>query len=190
MTHSASSDLSCDLLLKHIGHEVKSFAFAVAEFRNADNSYFHGPLQDSALVRARTLIDFFANTAGVQPDGKSVHINLFFDDPHIRPGSPENTRQWFDFISGRLSHVGRNRDVTHDQWPDRKPGEPKGDDRLDRLALFILELIRGRIPLVRSDCRPVLETIADRAEQYLRQPSPDLFHAMDPGNIAQDSGRS
>ena len=52
-----------------------------------------------------------------------------------------------------------------------------------------LRLIRSQLPIVRADCRQVLEQIADRAEGYLNDPTnEERFHAMDPKNIGEAFG--
>lgn len=173
--------LDKDFLLKHIGGEVKYFAFAVAKFRDPQASEFQVPLHDSALTRARVLIDFFINSG----DKKSAYVRSLYENPkRSHPAAPPTTREWFEFISGRQSHIGLNREDPFDQWPDREPGEDKGEDRLDRLSHLVLALVRSRIETVRDDCRPALQEIVDRAEEYLRAPTEERFHAMDPANIS------
>jgi len=39
----------------HVAHDVKFLAFATAEFRRLEDRRYEVPLQDSALVRGRTL---------------------------------------------------------------------------------------------------------------------------------------
>jgi hypothetical protein len=169
-------------LRKHIGHEVKYFAFAVAEFRRPDAGRWAVPLQDSALVRGRSLLDFLLHR------GKDNRVSIFdflADDNEEELQKCQLAERWFGFISGRQSHVGKNRESNDDfdQWPDRAAGEEKGDDRLDRLAGLIVKLIRNRAEFVRTDCQSVLNLVAERAEEYLTAPSEAGYHAMDPANL-------
>ena len=168
-----------DFLRTHLGHEMKYLAFAAAEFAQPESKHYQVALHDSALVRARSLIDFFRQGA----TAKSVREKLFYSAGVTAPTPDVRGEEWFKFISGRISHVGRNRDATFDQWPDRNPGEPKGDDRLERLARFVADLMRRRATYTRGEARAVLELIADRAEAYLNDPTEANFHAMDPVNL-------
>lgn len=171
-----------EFLRKHFGHEMKHLAFAVVEFSRPDAQRFVVPVHDSALVRGRSVLDFLDRRA----DKRSVSIHDFLDPSHssVPPKCPLAQR-WIDFISGRLAHVGRNRENSDDfdQWPDRQVGEDKGDDRLERLARLVIELTRSRIGYVREDCRGILELIATRAEEYLDDPTDHHLHAMDPANL-------
>lgn len=169
-------------LRKHFGHEMKQLAFAVVEFSRPDAQRFAVPLQDSALVRGRSMLDFLDRPASK----KSVSIHDFLDPSHSSklPKCPLAQR-WIDFISGRLAHVGRNRENSDDfdQWPDRDAGQEKGDDRLERLALLVIKLTRSRVKYVREDCRGILDLIATRAEGYINDPTDHNLHAMDPANL-------
>lgn len=168
-----------EFLRTHLGHEMKYLAFAAVEFSRPQARRYQVAIHDSALVRARSLIDFFRPG----PTAKTVREKLFYATGVSPPAPDALGEKWFSFISGRISHIGRNRDATFDQWPDRLPGQDKGDDRLERLARFIADLIRRRAAYLRSDTRAVLELIADRAESYLNDPTEANFHAMDPANL-------
>ena len=176
---SADPQATADFLRTHLGHEMKYLAFAAAEFSRSESSHYQVALHDSALVRGRSLIDFFRPGS----TNKSMREQLFCSPGVTQPPRDPLGEKWFTFISGRISHVGRNRDATFDQWPDRKPGEYKGDDRLERLACFVADLMRRRAVYLRSDARAVLELIAQRAEEYLNNPTEDRFHAMDPAHL-------
>jgi hypothetical protein len=158
---------------------MKYLAFAAVAFSRPESRHYQVSLHDSALVRARSIIDFFrpGSTA------KSLREKLFYSATAASPTPDALGEKWFTFISGRISHLGRNRDATFDQWPDRSPGDPKGDDRLERLARFVTDLVRRRAAYMRSDARAVLELIVDRADSYLNDPSEANFHAMDPANL-------
>lgn len=80
------------------------------------------------------------------------------------------------------THVGRNRDTSFDQWPDRASGQPKGEDRLDRLVHFVIALMRDQALLMKPDAQAILELIAQRADEYVSAPNEERFHAMDAAN--------
>jgi hypothetical protein len=166
-------------LRDHVGHDMKFLAFATAKFGSPEAQCYQVPLHDSALVRARALIDFFRSG----PTNRCLREKLFYKPGVIAPALDNLVGAWFEFISGRLSHLGRNRDADFDQWPDRDPGQEKGDDRLERLAHFLIALMRARATLLCDDARAVLEMIAQRAEHYLDDPTEANFHAMDPANL-------
>lgn len=162
---------------KHIGHEMKFLTFAAARF--SDGAEYAVPLHDSALVRGRTLIDFFRPG----PTDKSLRASMFYAAQSKPPALPTLAEDYFSFISGRISHVGRNRLDAFDQWPDRAPGQDKGDDRLERLARFVIELMRQRSPLLVAEYQSKLLLIASRCEEYLDDPTEARFHRMDPANL-------
>jgi len=176
---NADPQATADFLRAHLGHDMKYLAFAAVEFSRPESEHYQIALQDSALVRGRSLIDFFR--PGTTKD--NLREQLFYDVGVAAPTRDVLGEKWFKFISGRLSHSGRNRETTFDQWPDRSAGDPKGDDRLERLARFVADLIRQRAAYLRADARTVLELIADRAEAYLNDPTEANFHAMDPANL-------
>ena len=168
-----------DFLRTHLGHEMKYLAFAAVELSRPKARRYQVALYNSALVRARSLIDFFRPGATT----KSVREKLFYASGVTFQRLTRLARSGSVFISGRISHIGRNRDAVFDQWPDRLPGKEKGDDRLERLARFVADLMRRRAAYLRSDTRAVRELIADRAEAYLNDPTEANFHAMDPANL-------
>lgn len=173
---------SPEFLRKHVDHEMKHLVFAVAQFSNPDANELWVALHDSALVRGRTLLDFLDRRA----DKRSVSIHNYLDSSQGDLPRFPLAQRWIDFISGRLSHIGRNREASDDgdQWPDREPDQEPGDDRLERLARLVIEVMRSRIPYVREECRPVFELIIQRAEAYLRDPTEARYYAMDPANLA------
>jgi hypothetical protein len=180
--HAVLDPESPEFLRKHVGHEMKHLAFAVAQFSNPDANEFRVALQDSALVRGRTLLYFFDRRA----DRRSVSIHNYLDPSKAGPPKIRLAQRWIDFISGRLSHIGRNRESSDDidQWPDREPGQEPGEDRLERLVRLVIDVMRSRIPYLREECLPVLEQIVQRAEAYLTDPTEARYHAMDPANFA------
>lgn len=160
---------------------MKYLAFAAMESSRPGAAHWQVPLQDSALVRGRTVLDFLLHKPG---NARSFSIHDFIDKDCELPKC-ELPSRWVGFISERLAHLGKKREPTDDfdQWPDRKPGEVKGDDRLERLARLTVAVLRSRTAQVRADCQPILEVIAARAEAYLDDPSEARFHAMDPSNL-------
>lgn len=160
---------------------MKYLAFAATEFSRPEAAYWQVPLHDSALVRGRTVLDFLLHKPG---NAKSFSIHHFIDDDRELPEC-ESASRWVGFISERLAHLGEPREPKDDfdRWPDRKPGEDKGDDRLERLARLTIAVLRWRTAQVRADCQPILELISRRAEEYLDDPSETRFHAMDPLNL-------
>lgn len=165
-------------LRDHVGHEMKHLAFAAAEFRSREARRYHVALHDSALTRARAMLDFLHN----QTADNKYTVNDYLEDRSATPPRCDLAGRWFGFISGRLAHVGTNREDTFDQWPDRAPGEDKGDDRLDRLTSFVIQLLRDRAKYVRPDCRSTLALMAQRAEEYLKDPTDERLEAMDPSH--------
>ncbi len=173
------SQATVDFLKQHLGHEMKYLAFAVAEFPQPDPNPHRVSLQDSALVRGRSVIDFFRK-GSIE---KCVRAQMFYLPGTAIPANDALAEEWFNFISGRISHIGRNRDATVDQWPGRAVDEEKGEDRLQRLAQLVIRLMRDRAELMVDDARDLLKLVAQRAEEYLDGPSEARFHAMDPANL-------
>lgn len=178
-------------LRKHVAHEMRHLVFAAAHFTDAglaDSNHMKDglavALQDSALVRGRAMIDFLVKEGS---PNLCWHLFNFYPDPDDRPVEDPMAVAWFKFISGRTSHLGKNREEPEfDQWPDREPGEDKGEDRLERLARFVVGLLRARCDLVVPECQTVLYEIADRADAYLDDPSDENFKALESESIPLD----
>lgn len=168
--------VTADFVRRHVGEEMQYLAFAAQEFRRPEAARFQVALHDSALARARTLLDFLTGSG----EPSAAYVTDCYADPASRPAAPAGTRAWLKFITSCQSHVGFNREDAEDAWPDRGSGEPSGDDRLVRLARFVVTLIRERSAYARDECRVVLDLIAQRANEYLDDPTEERFHAMDP----------
>lgn len=162
---------------------MKHFMHAVAAFKPPMD--FEVAVHDSALVRGRTLLDFFG-PMGNRDDVAYVTTKQRKDLIEGPGGSTlREAGRWYGFISERTSHISFSRDVEFDQWPDRDPGQEKGDDRLVRLAHLVLRLADVRIADAPADCQPILQEIVDRAGTYLADPTSANLEAMDPRNLSR-----
>ncbi len=206
-----------DLVL-HVGHELKMLAFAVAHFRLAveaqtagdgrplcDNAslpatHFIVPLQDSALARGRTLLDFLTN---YRDPKKNLYIRSFYDPA----GAPHPTKTptygpWLDFISSQLLHVGRQR-INGQEWPGRPvtlPCDAEDDGRLDRLWGCVRDVMDHRVehaPLA-EEPKAAIQLMMLRATVYIDgsatwksvRDNDVAFHTMDPQEILRSLSQS
>lgn len=171
--------LDRDFLLKHVGGEVYYFAIAVVAFRSASGTQ-KVAFQDSALVRARCLFDFFSD----RHNPKNHYVWQIYWPPMSATNVPADAlaQEFFGFISDRIAHVGKDRERPPDKdpWPGDGPGRSKQPDRLDTLAVVVWRVMSANLPLLTVDCRPALELMIDRAQTYFKSPSDAARKAMDP----------
>lgn len=205
-------------LVIHAGHELKMLAFAVAHFRLAieaqladdgrplcDNAslpatHFIVPLQDSALARGRTLLDFLTD---YKVPKKNLYIRSFYDPegaPH--PTNTPTYGRWLTFISSQLLHVGRQR-ITGQDWPGRPatlPSDAEDHGRLDRLWSCVRDVMNNRVehaPLAEQS-KEAIQLMVLRATAYIDESATwssvrdnnVAFHAMDPQQILGTLGLS
>jgi hypothetical protein len=165
---TATSYPSVAYLRKHVGHEIQYFSFAVSEFE--EGSEHEVPLHDSALVRARGLLEFFTNR---KRDG----IKDFY-----RRGVPKDRLEepWYEWISTRLAHLEPRRETgeDHDQWLHAEPGGAKGPDRLLHLAEHVFTTIEDRLPDLETPYANTIREVTDAARAYVRSPSDRTWEAL------------
>ena len=165
---TAISYPSVGYLRKHVGHEIQWLAFAVAEFE--EGSRHEVPLQDSALVRARTLLEFFTNRKGygIKDFYRGGVRKDRFKDP------------WYEWICTRLAHLepGRETGESHDQWPHAAPGVTKGPDRLLRLAEHVFATIEARLSDLETLSADTVQKVTAAARSYVRSPSPETWETL------------
>lgn len=171
--------LDRDFLLKHVGEEVYYFATGVVAFGSASATQ-KVAFQDSALVRARCLFDFFSD----RNNHKNHYVWQIYRPPLSATNVPADTlaQEFFGFISDRIAHIGKDRERPPDKdpWPGDGPGGSKQPDRLDRLAAVVWRVMSANVSLVTADCRPPLELMFARAQTYLKSRSEAARKAMDP----------
>src|SRR5665811_971525 len=168
---TATSYPSVAYLRKHVGHEIQYFSFAVSEFE--EGSEHEVPLQDSALVRARGLLEFFTNR-------KRYGIKDFYGR-----GVPKRRLEehWYKWISTRLAHLEPERATGvghegHDQWPHAEPGTAKGPDRLLHLAERVFNTIEDRLPDLETSYANTIREVTDAARAYVRSPADRTWETL------------
>jgi len=167
-------------LRKHVGHEIQWFAFAVAEFREGHRHEV--PLQDSALMRARSLLEFFTNR---RKDGIGDFYRAGVEKRMINPKD-----RWYKWICDRLAHLGPERETgqSHDQWPHAEPGVEKGPDRLRYLADHVFTTIKDRLPDLDAVYADVVREVTSVARSYVGSPSPGKWRALSATVVQQAEG--
>jgi len=165
--------------LKHVSEEVYYLAIGVVAFRSALGTQ-KVAFQDSALVRARCLFDFFSS----RHNPKNHYVWEIYRPPLSAIDVPADAlaEKFFGFISDRIAHVGKDRERPRDKdpWPGDQPGGSKQPDRLDSLAVVVWRVMSANVSLVTTECRPALELMIDRAQTYFESPSDAARKAMDP----------